>query len=94
MIRPHKARDKAERPALAVWLRWPARAEGEVRTVKLEEHMDASIQVAQRASLKITSRNKDFVAVCLWSMLGLALTGLACTLGSGIEIGQALIVAG
>jgi len=52
--------------------------------------MNADIHVAQ----PITRCNGDFVVVCLGSMLGLALTGLVCALGFGIEIGQALIIAG
>jgi hypothetical protein len=36
----------------------------------------------------------DFCIVCLWSALGLTLTGLLFTLGLGPEIGQILAVAG
>jgi len=54
--------------------------------------MHAYIHVAQRAP--DTTREENFTVVCLWSMLGLALTGLVWTLGFGIEVGQALIVAG
>ena len=68
----------------------PAQTEGEVKGFQTEEHMNADIHVAQ----PITRCNGDFVVVCLGSMLGLALTGLVCALGFGIEIGQALIIAG
>ena len=36
----------------------------------------------------------DFCIVCLWSALGLTLTGLLFALGLGAEIGQILAVAG
>jgi hypothetical protein len=36
----------------------------------------------------------DFRVVCLWSALGLTLTGLLFALGSGGEIGQILALAG
>jgi len=35
----------------------------------------------------------DFRIACLWSALGLTLTGLFCALGFGAEIGQILAVA-
>jgi hypothetical protein len=36
----------------------------------------------------------DFCVVCLWSALGLTLTGLLFALGLGAEIGQSLAMAG
>ena len=36
----------------------------------------------------------DLPVVCLWSLLGLALSGLALVLGFGAEIVQALALAG
>ena len=36
----------------------------------------------------------DFCIVCLWSALGLTLTGLLFALGLGAEIGQILAMAG
>ena len=36
----------------------------------------------------------DFCVVCLWSALGLTLTGLLFALGFGAEIGQVLALAG
>ena len=36
----------------------------------------------------------DFCIVCLWSALGLTLTGLLFALGFGAEIGQILAIAG
>jgi hypothetical protein len=36
----------------------------------------------------------DFCIACLWSVLGLTLTGLLFSLGLGSEIGQILAVAG
>jgi hypothetical protein len=36
----------------------------------------------------------DFCTACLWSALGLTLTGLLFSLGLGSEIGQILAVAG
>jgi hypothetical protein len=38
--------------------------------------------------------SKNFRATCLWSALGLALTGLFFALGLGVEIGQILSIAG
>jgi len=36
----------------------------------------------------------DFSFVCLWTMFGLAMTALAFALGFGVEVGQALALAG
>lgn len=36
----------------------------------------------------------DFCIVCLWSTLGLTLTGLLFALGLGAELGQILAMAG
>jgi hypothetical protein len=41
-----------------------------------------------------TGASADFCIACLWSALGLTLTGMLFVLGLGAEIGQILAVAG
>ena len=36
----------------------------------------------------------DLGVVCFWAACGLALTGLVCAMGFGVEIGQSLLAAG
>lgn len=36
----------------------------------------------------------EFSVLCLWSVVGLTLTGMVFAVGLGAEIGQALMVAG
>jgi hypothetical protein len=43
---------------------------------------------------RISSQDADIVMLCLWAVLGFALTGLAFALGFGAEVVQALTAAG
>jgi hypothetical protein len=36
----------------------------------------------------------NLILICVWSIVGLALTGLSFALGFGVQVGQALAAAG
>ena len=54
--------------------------------------MNAHVLASQRASGAASPR--DFAILCLWSIFGIALSGLFFIAGLGIEITRALGVAG
>jgi len=49
---------------------------------------------AHRSLLGATALSPALRVVCLWAAFGLALTGLFCAMGFGVEIGQSLMQAG
>jgi hypothetical protein len=56
-----------------------------------------TVQAARLFSSNISERENfpvNLVVVCLWSIVGLLLTALVLALGFGVEMSQALAVAG
>ena len=91
LTRPHKAGHKGA-PAVPAH-NWHTRPERHSCLAKTwGTGMNTYVHAAQRTP--DTANLHDGEVVCLWSMFGLVLTGLAHMFGFGIEIGQALINAG
>ncbi len=54
----------------------------------------SDLQKAYAALHYVKTAYTELCLLCLWSVVGLTLTGLLFAIGFGVEIGQALIVAG
>jgi hypothetical protein len=54
----------------------------------------SDLQQAYRTLHYAKTAYAELLLLCLWSAVGLKLTGLLFAMGFGVEIGQALMVAG